>query len=163
MTNPRTLKLLIDLLFFTHIFMLLLIVIFHFLEIGELKFTENTNSGLINWVMTIFSSLSYVCFGIGLFFFRKTAHFFIINKSISLIVSASIRRAGVSFLAAGIINILLMLFTFIMKVTEGKMELVFGTDSVFSVFLLIVGVFLFLQSKTLEQAKEYQDEINLTV
>jgi len=165
MKKTFILKTLIDILYFLHI--LGLSAILYKLPFG----IDNINQGNLNieewsilhWNNLLFSIFSYIAFLIGLFYLRKLARFLLSKKHFTDAIIISLKKCGIFFMSSGIIHILLFSILWFAKLCNGKFELSYNTNSMFPLFLIIIGLFFTIQSKTLLLAKGIKEENDLTV
>lgn len=67
------------------------------------------------------------------------------------------------FLCTGILSFLLMILLWIAKLYNGKLELTYDLNFMIPLFLMIIGLFFMIQSRTLVLAKNFKEENELTV
>ncbi len=158
-------KTLVDILYYLHFLGLLgmfLIIPFDVMNINQVNLKiEDWN--FFHWLILLVSIIVYIIFLRGLYFLRKTAKFLLFNNHFSKDLSTSLNKSGNHFLITGLFSFLLMIAFSIFKITQGKIELIHNFNSMTPLFLMIIGLFFIIQSKTLEIAKNYKEENELTV
>ena len=75
----------------------------------------------------------------------------------------NLKKSGTNFLYSGLISLAIVLLVFITKIFESKIEFVFDSDLIVPFFLMIIGIFLIIQSDVLSMAKGIQEENDLTI
>lgn len=159
MKNAYFLKNIINLLFGIYSITLFLFIIFSLFDFGEITFDGNYQN---KWIIFI-QFVPTVLFLFGLWFLRKVSIQYIKNKNVTFLTHKSIKKAGAFFIMAGIVKITLSILLWVQNLTNKDISFSTGSETTLTFILLIVGLFMLLQSKTLVLAKEYEDEINLTI
>lgn len=158
-------KTLVDILYILHFIGLIgILIIIPFGAINNNQ--ENINAenwNLFHWLVIIVSICAYIIFLRGLYYLRKMARFLLSNKYFSDSIIQYLKKSGNHFLYTGIISFTLFFAFWINKLTGGKFELVYETNLLIPLFLTIIGMFFIIQSNTLNLAKGFKEENELTV
>ncbi len=157
MKNSVLFKSLIDVFFFFHVIGLIAILLnfplgFIVKNIEEPK--------LLEWVFWAINSICYFIFLKGLFFLRKLARAFLSQKYFIDSIVVNLKISGNHLISAGLISILTL---WTGKLLNLDLEPVSHLFAITPVFLIIVGLFFLIQSKTLLQAIRLKNENDLTV
>jgi len=160
-------KSLIDILFFLHAFALPGFLVL--LPLGassgyysEIHF-DVENWSFLFWSLLVISLIIYIVFLRGLYFLRIVARFLMSKKYFTDKFILNIKKTGVHFLTAGVLYFILLSGIWINKIIGGKFEINYNTNTVFPLFIIVIGLFFIIQSKTLLLAKSFKDENELTV
>lgn len=165
MTKTILFKTLVDILYFLHFIGLLgiiLILPFGIVNINQANISVEEWS-FLNWIIVIVSLTTYIIFLIGLYYLRKMARFLLSNKYFSDFTISNLKKSGTHFLLTGILSLFLIILLWIGKLYDGKLELVYDINFMIPLFLMIIGMFFIIQSKTLLLAKNIKEENELTV
>ena len=158
-------KTLVDILYFLHFIGLLgiiLILPFGIVNINQANISVEEWS-FFNWIIVIISLTTYIIFLRGLYYLRKMARFLLSNKYFSDLIINNLKKSGTHFLLTGILSLFLIILLWISKLYDGKLELVYDINFMIPLFLMIIGMFFIIQSKTLLLAKNIKEENELTV
>jgi len=158
-------KSLVDILFYLHViglFGMLIIIPFGILNIHQVDMKVDDWT-LLTVVIAIVSLTIYVIFLRGLYYLRKVAIFLLLNKYFSEQIIRNLIKSGMHFLCTGILSFLLMISLWIAKLYNGKLELTYDLNFMIPLFLMIIGLFFMIQSRTLVLAKNFKEENELTV
>jgi len=158
MKNSSLFKSLIDILFFLHVLGLFAILLRFPLGVIDVANMEPLN--LWEWIILTISCLIYFIFLRGLFFLRKIAREFLLNKMFTKSVANSMKISGNQFTYAGIISLLIFLSK---RLFDFNFESIPQSVSITPIFLIIVGLFFTIQSKILLKAISIKDENDLTI
>ncbi|MBN2777826.1 MAG: hypothetical protein JXR36_09290 [Bacteroidales bacterium] len=115
---------------------------------------------LSGWILLIINCIVYIIFLRGLFFLRKIAREFLLNKTLTKIVVNSMKITGNQFTLAGLISLIIILTE---KLFDLHIETIPKSFSITPFFLIIVGLFFTIQSQTLLKAIKIKDENDLMV
>ena len=141
---------------------LILILPFGIVNINQANISVEEWS-FFNWIIVIVSLTTYIIFLIGLYYLRKMARFLLSNKYFSDLIINNLKKSGTHFLLTGILSLFLIILLWISKLYDGKLELVYDINFMIPLFLMIIGMFFIIQSKTLLLAKSIKEENELTV
>ena len=158
-------KTLVDILYFLHFIGLLgiiLILPFGIVNINQANISVEDWS-FFNWIIVIISLTTYIIFLGGLYYLRKMARFLLSNKHFSNLIISNLKKSGTHFLLTGVLSLFLIILLWINKLYDGKLELVYDINFMIPLFLMIIGMFFIIQSKTLLLAKNIKEENELTV
>ena len=158
-------KTLVDILYFLHFIGLLgiiLILPFGIVNINQANISVEDWS-FFNWIIVIISLTTYIIFLRGLYYLRKMARFLLSNKYFSNLIISNSKKSGTHFLLTGVLSLFLIILLWINKLYDGKLELVYDINFMIPLFLMIIGMFFIIQSKTLLLAKNIKEENELTV
>ena len=158
-------KTLVDILYSLHFLGLigiLLFLIFGIANIDQID-PELEGGSILFWIFTFISLLTYIIFLRGLSYLRVIAKFLLSKNYFSQLIISNLRKSGTHFLFTGILSLFLTLLLWIRKLYEGKFEIGYNTYLMIPFFLMIIGLFFMIQSKTLLLAKNIKDENDLTV
>ena len=114
------------------------------------------------WVILVISVTGYVFFVIGLFHLRKVARYLLSNKYFDLIVVTHLRKCGNYFVATGVFSLISFLSIWIVKLTMSKISL-YDADVMFPIFIMMIGIFLIIQSEVILNGKNFKDDSKLTI
>ena len=158
-------KTLVDILYFLHF--IGLIGIFFILPFGIVN-TNQVNMDveeptLFFWIIALISLATYIIFLRGLFYLRKMAKSLLSKNFFSELIIRNSKNSGIHFLLTGILSIIVVILLWFNTLFNGKLELQYNFTIMFPLFLMIIGVFLIIQSKTLFLAKNLKEENELTV
>ncbi len=158
-------KTLVDILYYLHFIGLIVIALILPFGIGNLNQEELNleNWSILIWLIAIISLSTYVIFLRGLYYLRIIAKFLLSKKYFSKPIITNLRKSGTHFLLTGILSFFLILLQWISKLQEGTIVLAYGNNLIIPFFLMIIGLFFMIQSKTLWLAKNIKDENDLTV
>lgn len=131
-------------------------------DIYDINF-KTENFGFFYWSILIINLITYLIFLRGLFFLRKVARILLSGKYFNQNIIVNLKKSGVHFLLTGIISSLVLLLSWLSKINLGKMEFVFDSNLISTLFLAIIGLFFIIQSHTLYLANEFKEENDLTV
>lgn len=166
MKSEKLFKILIDLIFVLQIlgFITLIFVIpsFTFVKIN-MQDTSVQNWTIFHWLLLLTSFSSYVLFVFGIFYLRKFSKTLLTEKYFSIYVISNAMKIGKMFVYSGSIMILLYLIQFISRFTNGKIQLVYNTEFVFSLFIIAIGLFFLILSKILNSGVQLKQENDLTI
>lgn len=158
MKNSVMLKSLIDFFFFVHVIGFVASLgglLFGFVDVGNVKVPEYGK-----WIVLIGNFVVYLLFLVGLFFLRKMARIFLSRNHFSEPLAGYMKITGNYFIYAALISALVSLvatfFDFDYKSVDKLL-------SISPVFLIIVGLFFTIQSKTLHQAVKLKSENDLII
>lgn len=121
------------------------------------------NLETIHWSLIMLSFLTYIIFLRGLYFLRKVARFLLSNKFFTDKIISNLRKSGIHFIASGLIHFLLIIGLTVSKLFAGKLELGIDSNGLATLFIIIIGMFLTLQSNILKLGKDLKEENDLTV
>ena len=158
-------KTLVDILFVLHIvglFGILLILPFGVFNFNEVN-VETANWSIFNWLILLGGFSAYIVFLKGLYFLRKIARNLLSNKYFSLVVINNIKKSGTHFLLTGILSLGILILLWFSKLFHGKLEFGYDLNLMIPFFLMIIGLFLIIQSNSLFIAKGFKDENDLIV
>ena len=158
-------KTLVDVLYFFHFFGLLgvfFILPFGVVTINQVEMNVEDWSFFF-WTLAVVSLVAYIIFLRGLFYLRKMARFLLSNKYFSEQIIINLKKSGTYFLFTGILSFILIFLVWISKLTEDEFKLVYDINFIIPLFLIIIGMFFIIQSKTLFLAKNMKEENELTV
>ena len=158
MKNSLLFKSLIDILFVLHVLGLFAILLRFPLGVVDVVNMEPLN--LWKWIILTISCLIYLIFLRGLFFLRKIAREFLLNKMFTESVAISMKKSGSQFTYAGIISLLIFLSK---RLFDLNFEFIPQSVSITPIFLIIVGLFLTIQSKILLKTISIKNENDLTI
>lgn len=159
MKNSILFKSLIDIFFFIHVLGLIAILFKFPLGLIEVKNIETPQ--ISDWIIMAINAFVYFIFLRGLFFLRKMARILLSQeKSFSKPVVDYMRICGNQFVYAGLISIVMLL---IGKLLELNIAPIYKSYSITPIFLLIVGLFFVIQSRTLSLAINLKNENDLVV
>ncbi|MEX2350511.1 MAG: DUF2975 domain-containing protein [Flavobacteriaceae bacterium] len=158
-------KTLVDILYILHFIGLIgMLLILPFGRVNINKVNMNVEDlTLFYCFVVIVGILIYIIFLRGLYYLRKTARFLLSNKYFSEQIITNLKKSGNHFLLTGVILLALYAILWIYKLYGGELELVYGTNLLISLFLMIIGMFFIIQSDTLALAKNINEENELTV
>ena len=158
-------KTLVDILYLFHFIGLAAIVFiipFGIVAINQVNIAIEDWS-LFYWLIFIVSLVTYLIFLRGLYFLRKMARFLLSHKYFSVRIIQSLKKSGIHFLLTGVLNFSLFVAVWINKLNGGEIELIFGNNNLIPLFLMIIGMFFIIQSNTLELARGFKEENQLTI
>lgn len=158
MKNSVLFKSLIDIFFFIQVIGLIATLFTFpllFMDIGNLEAPT-----LWDWIILPINCIAYFVFIRGLFFLRKMARIFLSQNSFSEKLVNYMKICGNQFIYAGIISIIILLTG---KLLDLNIEPFYKSFSITPIFLLIVGLFFAIQSRTLSQAIIIKNENDLMV
>lgn len=158
MKNSILFKSLIDIFFFIHVLGLIAILFKFPLGLIEVKNIETPQ--ISDWIIMAINAFVYFIFLRGLFFLRKMARVFLSQNSFSKPVANYMKICGNQFVYAGLISIAMLL---IGKLLELNIEPIYKSFSITPIFLMIVGLFFVIQSRTLSLAINLKNENDLVV
>ncbi len=151
-------KSLIDIFFFIHVIGLIAIL-FKF-PIEFIGFKNQETSQFWNWIILSMNALAYLIFLRGLFFLRKMARIFLSQNHFTESVVNYMKICGNQFVYAGLILIIILATG---KTLNLDFEPIYKSLSITPIFLVIVGLFFTIQSRTLSIAINIKNENNLMV
>lgn len=158
-------KKLVDILYYLHFLGLLAIIFilpFGIANINQIDVSVE-NWTFLYWGIPILSLIAYIIFLRGLYYLRKVARFLLANNYFSDIIINNLRRSGNHFLLTGILLLSLIVIVGLNKLFNGRLELTYDTNLIIPLFIMIIGLFFIIQSKTLFLAKNFKEENELTV
>jgi len=158
MKNSILFKSLIDIFFFIHVLGLIAILFKFPLGLIEVKNIETPQ--IPDWIIMAINAFVYFIFLRGLFFLRKMARIFLSQNNFSKPVVNYMKICGNQFVYAGLISIVMLL---IGKLLELNIAPIYKSYSITPIFLLIVGLFFVIQSRTLSLAINLKNENDLVV
>ncbi len=158
MKNSVLFKSLIDIFFLLHV--IGFIAILFKIPVGFIDVKNIEPPLLGDWTILAINILVYFIFLRGLFFLRKMARIFLSQNHLSGSAVNYMKTCGNQFIYAGLISILTVLTD---KLLNLNIEPVFKSLSITPIFLMIVGLFFVIQSKTFSQAIRIKNENDLMV
>lgn len=165
MKRTKFFKLLVDLLYYAHFAGLL--GIFFVLPFGIVKINQVNarveNWDFFNWFIAIVSFVSYIIFLRGLYFLKNMAKHLLSEQYFSQGIIQNLKKSGLNFIYSSSISLFLVFATFTKTLFQNKFELIYDDNLINPLFIMIIGIFLIIQSKSLLRGKELQDENELTV
>lgn len=166
MKKPFLFKVLIDILIFLYFIGLIGLVIAIPLKkciISPVKICI-VDWTLFYWFIAIISIIAYVIFLKGLYHLRKVARFLTSKKYFSKIIITNLKKSGNLFLLTGTLYFSIIIALWINRLIEEKIfEIGYDMDLIGPLFLIIIGIFFIIQSKTLLLAKNFKEENELTI
>jgi hypothetical protein len=185
MKTIQALRILINILFYCLLIVLavgfislIILLFFNDLLPQILQQYKTLFSTMFNWKLLLIPTITvinYILFVVGVYYLRKVIPFFPSKDFYNLIVIKSLKKAGNLFIFIGASSILVRLISiFIMQNMTQSMvvekssiwltitPLIASLDLV-NIFLIIIGLFLLLFSKSFENAKELKQENDLTI
>lgn len=157
MKNSVLFKSLIDIFFFIHVIGLIAIL-FKIPIVFMVKNTEPPQ--FLDWIILVINAFVYFIFLRGVFFLRKTARIFLSHHHFSKPVVNYMKICGNQFVYAGLISIVIFLTG---KNFDLNFEPIHKSFSITPLFLIIVGLFFIIQSRTLSYAISLKNENDLVV
>lgn len=118
---------------------------------------------VFHWSIFLLSAIAYFAFLVGLYFLRKVARSLLTSKQFSEKIIRNLKTTGRFFLYSSGTAILVEIILFIGNLSLGNLELVFDSNGMTPLLLLIIGLFFILQSKTLGIAKKFKEDTELTI
>jgi len=158
MKNSFLFKSLIDIFFFIHVIGLIAIL-FKF-PMGFIDVKNQEAPQFWDWTILVMNTFVYFIFLRGLFFLRKMARIFLSQNHFTKPVVNYMKICGNQFVCAGVISILILL---IGKFLDLDFEPIYKSLSITPIFLMIVGLFFAIQSRTLSHAINIKNENDLMV
>jgi len=158
MKNSVVLKSLIDIFFFIHVIGFVASLgsfLFGFVDIGNLEVPEYAK-----WIILTGNVIVYFMFLLGLFFLRRMARIFLSRNHFSESLAGYMKISGNQFVYAALISVLVWL---VAEFFDFDYKSVYKLLSINPVFLMIIGLFFTIQSKTLYQAVRLKSESDLTI
>ena len=158
MKNSVLFKSLIDIFFFFHVIGFIAILLkfpMGFIDVGNIAKPQ-----LLDWLFMAVNTICYFIFLKGLYFLRKLARAFLSQKHFTDSITADLKMSGIHFISAGLISVLTLWSG---KLLNIDLEPVTRLFAITPVFLIIVGLFFVIQSKTLLHAIKLKSENDLTV
>ncbi|NQX81001.1 MAG: hypothetical protein HRT66_03260 [Flavobacteriaceae bacterium] len=125
-----------------------------------------TKSGYLtydNWTISLTEIVYHITFLIAVYHLRKAARHMLSDKKLNKNTNQSLNKSGHFFLYSGIISLILILITFNSNKYYGQLTVTHDTDTLKPLLLIIIGLFLVIQSNTLVLAKKIKDENDLTI
>ena len=165
MKNTVLFKTLIDILFYLHAFALpglIVLVPLGAADISKINFNIESWS-LLYWCLLIVSLIVFIAFLRGLYFLRIVARFLLSKKYFTDRFILNIKKSGIHFLIAGVLDFTLLIGVWIFNLYNGKVEFEFSMSTITPLFITIIGLFFIIQSKTFMLAKGFKEENELTV
>lgn len=165
MTKTILFKTLVDILYFLHfvgLLGILIIIPFGVANINQVNLKVEDWTWFY-WLIAIISLIAYIIFLRGLYYLRKMARFLLSKRYFSEKIITNLNKSGKHFLLTGIISLILYLILWVHKIYGGKVALIYDTNLLVPLFLLIIGMFFIIQSDTLNMAKNINEENELTV
>lgn len=165
MKNKALFKYLVDILYFIHlagILGLFVILPFGIVNINQAD-VKVEDWIFVNWFLAISSFIVYLIFLRGLYFLRKMAKNLLKEGQFSDGIILNLKKSGSHFLYSGLFSLLFFLVVFFHNNFKGKIELIYDSNLLIPFFLMIIGIFLMIQSDALSTAKNLQEENELTV
>lgn len=130
----------------------------------EIKtYDDFLNLPVFYWVGIVLSIITYILFLIGLNYLRKTTNRIIRDSFYEIEIIHNLKRSGLFFILSAIVLSTTYLIVWILEAYSGSIKLILGTNVIIPLFLCIVGLFFILQSKVLDQARLFKEDIDLTV
>ncbi|MFD1550953.1 hypothetical protein DNU06_04880 [Putridiphycobacter roseus] len=165
MKKITLLKSLVDILYFLHF--LGLIAILFFITIGIISPNETATSlpplNSFHWTIILIGLFAYIVFMMGLNYLRKVSRLLATNDFFSMEIIKQFKNTGNHFLATGIITTALLLANGVNHLFNGKLIFSYDLTFIIPMFLMIIGLFFLIQSKSIRLAKSYKEENELTV
>ncbi len=158
MKNSLLLKSLIDIFFILQV--VGLIALFMRIPLGFITVKNMEPMHWDGWIILSINCVVYFMFVRGLFFLRKIAREFLLNKFLTESVANSMKITGNQFTYAGMISLVTILSQ---KLFDLNFEPIPKSFSITPIFLIIIGLFFAIQSKTLISAIRIKDENDLIV
>jgi len=158
MKNSLLFKSLIDIFFLLHL--IGLIALLMKIPLGFIPVKNIEPLHLSGWIFLIINCIVYLIFLRGLFFLRKIAREFLLNKTLSKTVVDFMKKTGNQFTLAGLISLIIILTE---KLFDLQIETIPKSFSITPIFLVIVGLFFTVQSQTLLNAIKIKDENDLMI
>ena len=158
-------KTLVDILYILHFlgFLgVLFIIPFGVININQVN-SQLGEWNLFFWLITFISFIAYLIFLRGLYFLRRMARFLLSNKYFSVNIIQNLKKSGSCFIYAGIISFILVVAIWVSDLYGIQFELLYDVNLFIPLFLIIIGMFFIIQSNTLNLAKNFKDENELTV
>lgn len=158
MKNAVLFKTLIDIFFFIHVLGIIAFLFkipFGFFDVENMEVNR-----FRDWTILGINSFVYFIFLRGLFFLRKLARILLAVNHLSKPLVKYMKKCGNMFLFAGIFSVLLFLTGKFLNVIY---EPVYSSFSITPIFLMIIGLFFVIQSRTLSHALIIKNENDLMV
>lgn len=182
MKTIKTLKTLINILFFTLIGAAILQVLFWFIVYFFsdslpifLQGFKIVFSSFLNWKMfliPLITALNFVLFIITVSYLRKSVSSFIQSDFYSKEVIKNLNKAGTILVFIGVSTILIQIFSivYIQNIVQIKinvfikfLNVIIGSIDLKSTFSIIIGLFFMLFSKVIENSRTLKQENDLTI
>ncbi len=122
---------------------------------------------LFFWIVFIISVSTYIIFLRGINYLRISAKFLLSRKPFSEEITSNLKKSGKHFLITGILALFLIIFIVFDSSLYAKLllsiDLIGYLFLVAPLFLMIIGMFLLIQSEMLLIAKNLKSENELTI
>ena len=158
MKNSVLFKSLIDIFFVFHIIGFIAMLLKF--PMGFIDVENIAKPQLLDWVFLAINTICYLIFLKGLYFLRKLARAFLSQKYFADSIAVNMKISGTHFISAGLISVLTLWSG---KLLNLNLEPVYRSFVITPVFLIIVGLFFVIQSKTLLLAIRLKSENDLTI
>ncbi|MBU3820800.1 DUF2975 domain-containing protein [Flavobacteriaceae bacterium XHP0103] len=183
----KTLRLLINVLFFT----LIAVIIFHLLfwpivyfysdslpfYLQGFRMILNSFSTLFDWkflLVPLSTAINFILFVLSIFYLRKCIKPFIVSDFYTEVVTKNLKKSGILFVFIGLSTILIQLIStiYVQNVTQNIIEpnmiisflnLLAAAIDLKSTFLIIIGLFFLLFSESFKNAETLKQENDLTI
>lgn len=100
----------------------------------------------------------------GIWHLKKSAHFFLNQDFYQAKNIQHLNSSGKSFVFSGLLFALYYIIEWIFNIIAlGHFNLGLNTEYIPPIFMIIIGIFLMIQSQVIKQAKTYKDENDLTI
>lgn len=159
-------KTLIDILFFclclTSISALLVVP----LGLGSINMDDQIveNWDLFSILIIGLSIISYALLIIGIYFLRKVARLMLNERYFQKDISLFLKKSGNYLIISSIASILMLLIAFARKILFSQtLELLYDSDKVLILFILIIGFFFNIQASIIKKSISLKQENDLTI
>ena len=115
-----------------------------------------------HWSLLALSLTAFIAFIIGIFFLRKVGRYLLSNQYFAIEVIKNLKKSGRFFIYTGIISLFVFIISLIVKVKSGN-NLIYNTDMVLPIFIMVVGLFFVIQSEALMISKHAKEDSDLTI
>jgi len=113
--------------------------------------------------MSILNTFLHIIFIIGLFYLKKVARSLLSNNYFTTKVILNLKKCGILFLTSGTSYAVLNILFYLWNLYLGKLEVILDSPLTQPFLLIIIGLFLLIQSNDLSKAKGFKEENELTV
>ena len=164
MKYKQLLKTLIDVLFFLHLTLLIVALLVLLFGVGsEFINVKDLDGTAWTWTAGIIALICAILFLRGLYYLRLIANQLLSQAYFSNSIIKNLQQSGNDFVLSGSLILLISFVLWIGNIFHGELNLRLDTEHLGALFLIIVGLFFSIQSKTLTLARAIKAENDLTV
>ena len=164
MKYKQLLKTLIDVLFFLHLTLLIVALLVLLFGVGsEFINVKDLDGTAWTWTALAIALICAVLFLRGLYYLRLIVNQLISQAYFSNSIIKNLQQSGNDFVLSGSLILLISFVLWIGNIFHGELNLRLDTEHLGALFLIIVGLFFSIQSKTLTLARAIKAENDLTV